>query len=160
MPLGDNNINSGAVSGTNGAYTNVWGWEDYLDTTADFYIYADKWGYTHDFSGPITLSMEGSQGQSSLAISNFSADKTSYFPGETIDFSFMLTDQADGPVTGFTGAIADPLPNKTGGAMYILRQFLNAQSTGASTARLVVYFDTTGGWSDINTGTTIEMSLI
>ncbi len=159
QPLGSNTLNNGTLSGASGVYTNVWGWEDYLEATAKFYIYADKWGYGHDFSGPITLGMDGGQGQSNLAISGFSANKTSYFPGEAIDFSFALTDQASNAVTGFTGTIADPLPAKTGGAMYILRQFLNAEPTGASTARLYVYFDTTGGWSDINAGTKVQISV-
>lgn len=157
--LGDNNINNGSVSETSGTYTNIWQWEDYINTTARVYVYADKWGYTHDFSDAITLTREGSGNLPDLIIHDFSVNPAAYLPGEGLNFSFTLTDETEVSVTGFTGTTADPVPNNTGGAMYILRKFLDADPNGSSAARLYVYFDTTGSWSNIYTGTIIEMSL-
>ncbi len=157
--LGQTHINNGTVTESDGDYTNIWKWDDYIDTTANFYIYADKWGYAHDYAGPITLSAENAQGSGSLAITGFSANPDCYFPGEPIDFSFTLTDDLEEPAAGFTGTIADPLPNTNNGGFFILRNLLDAQPDGSSTARLYLYFDTTGQWSNIYTPTTVKISL-
>ncbi len=157
-PIGESQINGGSISEVSGTYTNLWQWEDFIDTTADFYIYVDKWGYTHDYAGPVELSSQaGAQG--SLVVSDFSASTSAYFPGESIDFSLTLETDASDPVTGFTGALGDPVPNTTVGSLYILRKFLDAEPDGSSTARLYLYFDTTGQWSNIYASTTIDISL-
>jgi len=156
--IGESHINGGSISENSGTYTNIWQWEDYIDATADFYIYTDKWGYSHDYDGPITLSSQGTAGQT-LALQDFSADKDAYFPGEAIDFSFSLVSDSNEAVTGFSGTLADPLPGTTAGGMYILRKFLDAQPDGSSTARLYLYFDTTGQWSNIYAPTSVDISL-
>ncbi|MEN6308581.1 MAG: hypothetical protein ABFD91_12590, partial [Anaerohalosphaeraceae bacterium] len=157
--IGEQTINGGTITETAGLYTNRWIWQDYITTTATFSVYADKWGYSHAYSGAIEMGPDGGTSQAGLAISSFTSNTNTYFPGDTIDFSFTLTDSLSQAVSGFTGVFEDPIPEKTGGAMYILRQFRDAQPGGSSVARLLCYFDTTGGWSDIYAGTTVEIRL-
>ncbi len=157
--IGEQTINDGAISENAGLYTNRWVWQDYINTTAYFSVYADKWGYRHAYSGAIEIGPDGGTGQSNLNISNFTSNTNTYFPGDTLDFSFLLTDSQSQPVSGFTGVFEDAIPEKTGGALYILRQFRDAQPDGSSVARLLCYFDTTGGWSDIYAGTTVQIRL-
>lgn len=158
-PMGEINLNGGAISENAGTYTNLWCWNEYIDTTARIHVYADKWGYAHDFSHEILLEMDPGFNQHSLVIENWQANKTAYFPGESIQFSFNLKDTQNNDVSGFTGIIADSQPNHDGGAMYVLRKILNVEPDGSVQARLQVYFDTTGSWSGIYAGTTLRFSL-
>ncbi|UCG49765.1 MAG: hypothetical protein JSU94_08275, partial [Phycisphaerales bacterium] len=157
---GTTNFNDGTFSEDSGAYTNVWTWNSFVSTTADCYVYADKWGYdAHGFAGPITLESDPNAGLGQLRIEGYGANRNSYFPLEDIEFSFLLKDSADANVTGLTGQIADPLPTSDSGAFYVLREVLDVNEDGSSQGRLSVYFDTTGQWSDIYAGTTIEFSI-
>ena len=70
-----------------------------------------------------------------------------------------MSDSQSQAASGFTGSFEDLIPEKTGGALYILRQFRDAQPDGSSVARLLCYFDTTGSWSDIYSGTTVQIRL-
>ncbi len=157
--IGETDLNAGTISENAGAYTNLWRWNDYMNTTARVYVYVDKWGYTHDYSDAILLAMDPGFNQTGLVIENWQANQTAYFPGESIQFSFDLKDTQNNPVSGFTGTIADSQPDHDGGAMYIMRKVLNIEADGSAQARLQVYFDTTGGWSDIYAGTTLQFSL-
>ena len=156
---GDTNLNNGVLSETDGAYGNTWRWEDYLNTTARTYVYVDKWGFGHDFSAPIALSIDPGFNQQGLVMQNFAASSNTYFPDEAIDFTFDLKDSVDNAVSGFTGTLGDSLPQSDGGALYVLRDILDVAEDGAVLARVSLYFDTTGRWSDIYAGTTVSISL-
>ncbi|MCP4710562.1 MAG: hypothetical protein GY869_18215, partial [Planctomycetes bacterium] len=157
--IGDTHLNKGAISENSGTYSNVWRWGDYIDTTARVYVYADKWGYSHDFTSMIQIEIDPGFNQTGLSAPNFAADSATYFPDENLNFSFELKDGWGDPVSGFTGKIADSVPNSTSGAFYILRKILNTEADGSATARLYLYFDTTGSYSNIYTGTSITMTL-
>ena len=157
--IGETHLNKGAISENDGTYINIWRWGDYIDTTARVYVYADKWGYSHDFTSMIQLEIDPGCNQTGLSVDNFAADSATYFPDENINFSFDLKDGLSNPVSGFTGKIADSVPNSDSGAMYILRKILNVATDGSATARLYLYFDTTGSYSNIYSGTTITMTL-
>jgi len=91
--IGDTHLNSGAISEVSGTYTNIWTWEDYIDTTARVYIYADKWGYAHDFTSMIQLGIDPGFNQTGLSVDNFAADSTTYFPDPDFPtYTFMSDD--------------------------------------------------------------------
>ncbi len=157
--IGETNLNKGTISEVSGSYSNVWTWNDYIDTQARVYLYADKWGHSHDFTEVIQLEIDPGFNQTGLVMENYNADSSTYFPDENIKFSFDLKDGLSNSVTGFTGTISDSVPNNNGGALYILRKILNVEEDGSAQARLYLYFDTTGSWSNIYAGTSITISL-
>lgn len=153
------NLNDGTFSQNSGTYSNVWAWNGYIETDADCYVYADRWDYgSHDFAGPVTLQQDPAVGATSLDIQQFDAGGTTYFPGENLNISFNLKDSNDANVTGFTGTLTDSRWDLTGGGVFFLREVLDVSEDGSSTARLSLYFDTTGSWSNIYAGTTFELS--
>ncbi len=158
-PIGETHLKNGSISETSGAYANIWRWNDFVNTQARFYVYADKWGHAHDFTDAISMGIDPDFNQTGLTIENWNADSTTYFPEEAIEFSFDLKDTADAAITGFTGTIKDSVPNSDGGALYLLREIRDVAEDGSAVARLSWYFDTTGGWSDIYTGTVATISL-
>jgi|GEM_PF-2012451 len=157
--IGERHLNSGSISENSGAYSNVWRWNDFINTQGRFYIYADKWGHSHDFSEGLTLGIDAGFNQTGLNIENWNADSPEYFPEEAIDFSFALKDTANTTVTGFDGKIKDSLPNSDGGALYLLREVRDIAEDGSAVGRLSWYFDTTGSWSNIYSGTIATISL-
>jgi len=158
-PIGESHLKSGAISETGGSFTNVWRWNDFVNTQARFYVYADKWGHSHDFTNAISMGIEPGFNQTGLNIKNWNADNTTYFPEEAIEFTFDLKDTTNAAVTGFTGTFKDSVPNSDGGALYLLREIRDVSEDGSAVARLSWYFDTTGSWSNIYAGTTATISL-
>ena len=158
--LGTDDIHDGTMSQVSGTYTNAWKWNDYIQTTATFSVYGDKWGYqSHGFATGIILSPDPVIDSTALDVSNWSASPSAYAPGENITFSFDAADTAGTPITGLTGTLADPQPNYTGGALLVRRIVKDVFADGSSQARLQLCFDTTGGWSGIKTGTKIIISI-
>jgi len=158
-PIGESHLKDGAISETDGTYTNVWRWNDFVNTQARFYVYADKWGHNHDFTNEISMSIDPGFNQTGLNIENWNASSTVYFPEETIDFTFDLKDTTNNAITGFSSTIKDPVPDSNAGALYLLREIRDVAQDGSAVARLSWYFDTTGSWSNIYTGTVATISL-
>ena len=95
----------------------------------------------------------------SLSIQNWQCGSGSYVPGQDLTFTFGLADSILSPMPGFSGELSDSRTNLTGGGMFILRKIMAVAEDGTATARLFLYFDTTGSWSNIYAGTEIRIGL-
>lgn len=94
-----------------------------------------------------------------ITIRNWSVNTDSYYPERDLTFTFDAVDRSAVPLAGFSGQTADSRADSTSGQMSILRQIKAVAEDGTITARIFIYFDTTGSWSNIYAGTTVQMSL-
>lgn len=149
-------LNDGSISGTDGLYSNSWIWKRPVATTAQASFFADKWGYRGARGQAITLTPEPPV-RNNLLIGNYQIDLPFYTEGETRVLSAVLKDEAQNPVTGFQ--TREPVVDSTAGKLSIVSQNVRTDELGNSVVRLLLYFDTTGQWSNIYAGTQVEIAL-
>lgn len=150
-------VNDGTVSIINGVYTNIWKWKRALDSNAEFTFYADRWGYTHGYGAPINAALE-SVSRENIHILNYNLDKLVYTEGETRQLNAELKDEYSNPVSGFK--MKEQVTGSNSGKLSILTQNSMTDANENSVVRLLLYFDTTGSWSDIRAGTSIDISIL
>jgi len=121
-----------------------------------YHIYADVDGSPTETD---TFTVAVDTAGTDLVVSNWQCDKSAYVPGQDLTFTFDLADSDATPLAGFARKAADTLYDSDSGRLSILRQIRSVDVDGTLTARIALYFDTTGRWSDIYAGTRAELSL-
>jgi len=149
-------LNEGTVEVGGSAYTNTWTWKRVADEACEITFYADKWGYSHAYGSPIPVILE-SASRDNIHILNYSLDKRVYTEGETRQLTAELKDEYANPVSGFK--MNESVTNSENGKLSILSRNVGTDPNGSNVVRLLLYFDTTGRWSDIFAGTTVDISI-
>ena len=154
--LPDHTLNDGAVEVDGSVYTNTWQWKRAVDEGAQISFYADKWGYSHAYGQPIPIALE-SVSRDNIHILNYNLDKRAYTEGETRRLNAELKDEYADPVTGFR--MAESVTNTENGKLSIVSRNAATDPNGSNVVRLLLYFDTTGRWSNIYAGTEVNITV-
>ncbi|MHC4636313.1 MAG: TlpA family protein disulfide reductase [Planctomycetota bacterium] len=153
--LPSHTLNNGTINSTNGTYTNEWSWKRVADEDAGITFYADKYGYSHAYGLPIPVTLESAT-RDNIHILNYNLDKLVYTEGETRQLNAELKDEFANPVTGFRKI--ESVTGSDKGKLSIVSRNIATDANGNNVFRLLLYFDTTGKWSNIYANTQIEFS--
>ncbi len=154
--LPSHTLNKGTINAANGTYTNTWPWKRFADEDAELTFYADKYGYSHAYGSPIPISLE-SPTRDNIHILNYTLDKLVYTEGDTRVLSADLKDEFANPVSGYKKA--ESVTGSDKGKLSIVSHNIATDPNGNNIVRLLLYFDTTGKWSDIYANTQVELSI-
>jgi len=130
-------------------------WRDYINDTFSTALCSDIWGYEEFCSAPIALTLE----QNNYTFHNFGSNSTVYYPGEDINFTYILNDSEGSELNDI--GFGEDFEEKTDKVhfMEIRRQLLSINKSNWKKAAVYVEFE--GGcdtWDYTVAGTYINMS--
>jgi len=149
-------LNHGNLASSQGDYTNTWKWNHTFDTTASVACYADKYGYTHACPNPLTLTLE-TVTRENLFLLDYNLDQRLYSVGDSRTFTATLKDEYANNVPGFR--LAESVTDSNSGKLSIVSRNVATDELGNQVVRLLLYFDSTGSWSNIYPPTAVDISL-
>ncbi|MBN1502253.1 DNRLRE domain-containing protein, partial [Candidatus Woesearchaeota archaeon] len=163
------NLN-GELSETNGYYSNIWTWDDYVNTNFSVRAYADRWGYQSDLSDSVAININNSNYDKDLFINDFQANTTYYYPGESINLSFYLNNSDSIAQADYLTNLSDWNPDyrdvikNEATALEIRREIDSIAEDGTVTAKVIVEFDAAGqlgigNEAEILAGTNVTISI-
>lgn len=151
------NLHHGTISHNGGGYyTNVFPWTKTFQTTAHLFCYADKWGHERGLTPPLLLTPEPDT-RDDYHILEYNLSKRAYTAGETTHFQAVVRDPIGDPVNEF--CLKESVVNSDSGKLSIFSQNIRTEQNGDNVVRLLSYFDTTGRWSALYAGTSVDITI-
>ena len=152
----ETDINFGSLTASGNTYHNNFTWNDFVITSAQVFPYADGWQYANHAVGlPVTLELDDTPKE--LNITDYDLDSRGYTMHDTRQFSASVDDGYGNPQNNLT--FKEAVANSENGKLTICSQNVRTDPNESHIVRLLMYFDTTGSWSNIYAGTHVELSI-
>jgi len=126
-------ISGNLISESSGLYTVDYTWKDYVNDSFIGQICAEKFGYSNNSiicAGNQPLNLKT---QKNIAAFSFNTNKDTYFPGETVKYTFDLDDEVGADLSNFK-ILDERSPEKIHG---VDREIVSITTSGYITARII-----------------------